>query len=59
MEDVKEFSTKLNSLGKYVLNVVNLERDKLNVFIEGLRPNIAKYVMIGDNPPKSFFKALS
>lgn len=49
---IREFSTKFNSLGKYMPSVVNLERGKLDMFIGRLRPNIAKNVIMGDNPPK-------
>lgn len=51
---VREFSTKLNLLAKYVPCVANLERDKLEVFMGRLRPNIAKDVIVRDNPLKTF-----
>lgn len=43
---IKEFSTKLNSLAKYAPGVANSENGKLGVFIEGLRPDIAKNVIM-------------
>lgn len=39
---VKKFLTKLNLLAKYALGVANLERDKLDMFTKGLRPDITK-----------------
>lgn len=56
---VREFSTKLNSLAKYAPSMANSERGKLDVFIKGLRPNIVMNVVMRDNPPKNFLKALS
>lgn len=55
---IKVFSTKLNSLAKYALGVDNLDRGKLEVFLGGLRLDIAKDVMIRYNPPRSLSKAL-
>lgn len=47
---VKKFSTKLNSLAKYALGVANSDRGKLLVFLRGLRFDIMKDVIMGDNP---------
>lgn len=55
---VREFSIKLNSLAKYALRVASLEKGKLEVFLSGLRSNIIKNVMIGNNSPKSLSEAL-
>lgn len=38
--------------------MANSNKGKLEIFFEGLRSNIAKDVMIGDNPFRSFFEAL-
>lgn len=54
---IKGFSTKLNSLPKYVHGATNSERGRLDVFMGELRPNIAKDVMMRDNPPKSLSDA--
>lgn len=54
---IKEFLAKLNSLAKYASSMGSLKRSKLDVFIGGLRPNIAKDVMMGDNPFKTFLEA--
>lgn len=55
---VGEFLTKLNLLAKYAPRVANLDRGKLDVFIEELRLDINKDAMMGDNPPKNFLEAL-
>lgn len=39
---VREFLTKLNSLAKYASSMANLERGKLDVFMGGLKVDIAK-----------------
>lgn len=49
---------KLKFLAKYTSGKTNLKRDKLNVFIGELRPNIVKDVLIEDNPPKTYSNAL-
>lgn len=54
---VREFSTKLNSLAKYALRMVNSERGTLDMFIRGLRPNITRDVIIRDNPHRTFLEA--
>lgn len=50
---VKEFSIKLNSLAKYPLRVASLDKGKLEDFLRGLRLDIAKDVMMGENPHRS------
>lgn len=55
---VREFFTKLSSLSKYVLSIASSDRDKLDVFLSRLRLDIAKDIMIGDNPLKSLLEAL-
>lgn len=55
---IREFSTKLNSLAKYVSGVASLDKGKLEVFLDRLKLNIAKDVIVGYNPPKSLLKAL-
>lgn len=47
---VRKFSTKLNSLAKYALEVASLDRGKLKVFLGRLRLDITKDAMIRDNP---------
>lgn len=56
---VKKFLTKMNSLKKYAFGMASLERGKLDVFMRGLRLDIANDVMIKDNPPKTFSKAFN
>lgn len=51
---MRDFLTKLNSSTKYAPSVAILEKDKLNMFMGGLRPDIAKDTMMGDNPSKTF-----
>lgn len=46
---VKEFSIKLNALSQYALDMANIDKRKTKIFINGLRANIAKEVLIGDN----------
>lgn len=55
---IREFSTKLNSLAKYVSGVASLDKGKLEVFLDRLKLNIAKDVIVGYNPLKSLLKAL-
>lgn len=55
---VREFSTKLNFLAKCALRIASSDKGKLEVFLGGFRSDIAKDVMIQDNPPKSLLKAL-
>lgn len=50
----RDFLTKLNLSTKYTSSVANLEWDKLDMFMGGLRPDIANDVMIGDNLLKTF-----
>lgn len=54
---VREFSTELNCLAKYSPEVASSKRGKLKVFLGGLRSNIAKDVMMRDNPSRSLLEA--
>lgn len=56
---VREFSTKLNSLAKYALDITSSQRNKLDMFMRELRPDITKVVMMRENPPKTFLEALA
>lgn len=55
---IKEFSTKLNAFVWYAFGVTNTDKGKIKIFINGLRSNIAKDVLIRDNPPRSYSGAL-
>lgn len=55
---LKEFFTKLNSLAKYTRGLANSKQDQLDVFMGKLRLDIAKDVIMEDNSPKTFSKAL-
>lgn len=45
-------------MAKYAPRVANLNRDKLKVFLGGLRSNITNNVMMGHSLPKFLSKAL-
>lgn len=55
---IKDFSTKLNFFTKYVLGITSSNWGKLEVFLDRLKLDIAKDVILGDNPPKYILKAL-
>lgn len=43
---IKEFSTRLNTKTKYVLGVASIDKDKMEIFINRLKLNIGKNVMM-------------
>lgn len=55
---VRDVPTKLKLLAKYVSEMTSSERNKFDMLMGWLRPNIAKDMMMGDNPLKNFLKAL-
>lgn len=55
---IKKFSTKLSALAHYTSNVANIYKGKMKTFTNGLRSNITKNMLIGDNPPKFYTKTL-
>lgn len=56
---VTEFSTKLNVVVQYNLGVANIDTSKIEILFNKLRSNISKDVLIRNNPPISYSKALS
>lgn len=56
---MREFLIKLNSLAKYAPNMANSKKGELDVFLERLKLEITKDIMIGDNSPKISSKVLS
>lgn len=46
---VKELSTSLNSLAKYVVGVDRLDRGKLEIFLKRFKSDILKDFLMGDN----------
>lgn len=56
---IKEFSIRLNALTKYTPRVVSIIEGKMEVFISGLRLDIAKDVMIEYYTSSTYLKALS
>lgn len=45
---VKEYSTKFNSLAMYAPRVANTNKEKIRIFINGLRSDIVHHVMMRD-----------
>lgn len=56
---MKKFSTKLNDLSKYALEMANMNLSKIEIFLSGLRSDIVKDVMIRDQITKSYLEALN
>lgn len=55
---VKEFSTRFNSLAKYVVGVDSLDRGKLEIFLKRFKLDILKDVLMGDNHSRFLSKTL-
>lgn len=55
---IREFFIVLNALAWYALGITSINKEKIEIFINGLRSDIAKDVLTWDNPPKSYTEAL-
>lgn len=51
---VKEFFTKLNALARYILVTTSIDKRKIEIFINGLRLDIAKDMFTKDNLSRSY-----
>lgn len=56
---IKEYSTRLNIVGRYARGVANsIDKGKIETFINGLSKDITKDVIMGDYTPSSYLEAL-
>lgn len=51
---IKKFSTILNALARYALEVASIDKRKTKIFIDRLQVDITKDVLAKDNFPKTY-----
>ena len=56
---VKEYSIKFNSLAKFAPTLVSTPQTRLERFVGGLHPTIARDVMSGHQPSQTYSEALA
>ena len=57
-DSVKEYSTKFNQLSQYAPEIASTEMGRMQKFVYGLDPEIARDVMTGVQPPRTYAEAL-
>lgn len=55
---VKKFYTRLNALSRHVPSIANNDKGKMKIFINRLRSNNAKDMLIGNNLSKIIFRCV-
>ena len=55
---VKDYTTRFNVLARFVPGVATSESIRVQKFVHGLHPAIARDVMTGSSPPQRFSEAL-
>lgn len=55
---IKMFSTKLNSLAQYTPDMANTDKEKIKIFTNRLKTDMAKDVLIRGNLLRSYIKAV-
>ncbi|XP_031277911.1 uncharacterized protein LOC116136343 isoform X2 [Pistacia vera] len=55
---VKEYSIRFNSLARFAPGIVSTPELRVNNFVYGLNPKIARDVMVGAQPPQTYSEAL-
>ena len=55
---VREYATRFNALARFAPSLAGTEAGRVQKFIHGLHPAIARDVLTGDHPPQRFSDAL-